>query len=50
LPWLLKAAGFDALANLVLLPILTQPLAGLAILLLHVAGVGWLAWRRWRLP
>ena len=49
-PWLLTAAGLDMLANLVLPPILTQPLAALAILLLHVAGVGWLAWRRWHLP
>jgi hypothetical protein len=43
LPWLLKAAGLDALANLVLPLILTQLLAALAILLLHVAGVAALA-------
>lgn len=48
LPELFSAAGWDTLANLVLPPIWSDAPLGLGMLVLHLALVGVLLWRRWQ--
>jgi hypothetical protein len=48
LPELFLAAGWDTLANLVLPPIWSNASLGLGILVLHLALVSVLLWRRWQ--
>lgn len=48
LPELFAATGLEVLHQLVLPPIWNNAAAGLGILVLHVALVGGLLWRRWR--
>jgi ABC-type transport system involved in multi-copper enzyme maturation permease subunit len=47
-PWLFKSAGLETLANLVLPPVFEDPLAAIALLLIHAGGMAWLLRRRWQ--
>ena len=48
LPWLFDAADLELLLRLLLPPVLTQPLQGVALVAVQAAAMGGLLWLRWR--